>query len=275
MTIESTAKQHARIASAVGGKNAPWNEILWTYLVASILTTSPRRAEHLQRLCGDKVAPPERAQAWFEAQPMPPRGGHKGFSEKNSKIDLAVGDIERRGSPDGSGIAYAKRPGSWVCFVEAKLLSDCSTMVTHDPLRNQLTRVIESLLCFQDADGAFPESLYFTLLTPRHLQKVEHQHSRLYGYKMDEYKDPAALRRDIEACQIPKRDEAGWHYPDLEQRLSALRINWVAYEDFFELEPGLEGLDLMDMAMSGQIASSVKDRLSQLQCEAAARASPR
>lgn len=273
MTIESTTKQHARIANAVGGKNAPWNESLWTYLVASILTTSPRRAEHLQHLCGDKVSPPERAQAWFETQPMPPRRGHKGFSEKNSKIDLAVGDIERRGSPDGSGIAYAKRSGSWVCFVEAKLLSDCSTMVTHDPVRNQLARVIESLLCFQDADGAFPENLYFTLLTPRHLQK--HRRSRLYGYKMDEYEDRAALRREIEACQISKRDEAGWRYPDLDRRMSALReFNWVAYEDFFEREPGLEELDLMETAMSGQIAPSVKDRLSQLQYKAAARAAP-
>lgn len=272
MTIQTTAKQHAKFAGAVGSKNAPWNESLWTYLVASILTTSARRAEHIRILCGDKVATSECAQAWFEAEPMPPRRGRKGFSEKNSKIDLAVGNIERRGSSDGSGIAYAERHGSWVCFVEAKLLSDCSTMVTHDPLRNQLARVIESLLCFQNADGAFPENLYFTLLTPRHLQKTENRGSRLYGYKMSEYGDPTALRRDLEACKIPKRNEANWRYPDLEQRLGALRrINWVAYEDFFDLEPDLKGLDLMEMAMSAQIAPAAEERLRFLQREASAR----
>lgn len=275
MTIQTTAKQHAKIAEAVGGENAPWNEGLWTYLVASILATSPRRAEQLRLLCGDVVDPHGRVDAWFEAQPMPPRGGHRRFSEKNTKIDLALGDIERRRSPDGSGIAYAKRSGSWVCFVEAKLLSDCSTRVTHDPLRNQLTRVIESLLCFQDADGAFPETIYFTLLTPRYLKRAENRGSRLYGYKMSEYEDRTALRRDIESCKIPKRAAAGWRYPALEQRLPALRLNCVAYEDLFDIEPGLEGLDLVDMAMSAQITPSAAARLELLKRDASARALPK
>jgi hypothetical protein len=39
--------------------------------------------------------------------------------------------------------------GSWVCFVAAKCLSDSSGDVTDDPLRNQLTRVIENALMFQ------------------------------------------------------------------------------------------------------------------------------
>jgi hypothetical protein len=272
VTILTTAKQHAKIAEAVGGENAPWNEGLWTYLFASILATSPRREEHLRLLCGEAVDPHGRVDAWFEAQPMPPRGGHRGFSEKNSKIDLALGDIKRRGRPEGSGIAYAKRAGSWVCFVEAKLLSDCSTTVTHDPLRNQLTRVIESLLCFQGAGGAFPENIYFTLLTPRFLQRVENRGSRLYGYKMCEYKNSATLRRDIESCKIPKRDEVGWRYPDLEQRLRALKLKWVAYEDFFDIEPGLEGLDLVEMAMSARIAPAVAARLELLRADASARA---
>ena len=256
-TIQTTRKQRAKIAKEIGGTNAPWNEVVWTYLLAHVLATSPR--QHLRLLCGEDVTPRDPFDAWFEAQPMPPRGGLRGFSEKNSKIDLAFGDIARRGSAEGSGIAYAKRPGSWACFVEAKFLSDCSSTVSHDPLRNQLTRVIESLLCFQDADGCFPERLYFTLLTPRHLQKVENRGARLYGYKMAEYADPAALLRDIQSCKIPVRNEPRWRYPDLVQRLSSLKLNWVAYEDVFDNEPGLAGLDLVAIAKSGQIPPAVAE----------------
>jgi len=267
MGILTTSKQRAKLAKAIAEPNAPWNEVVWSYLLASVLAMSQHRREHLGLLCGEEVMPPEPFEPWFEAQPMPPRGGCRGRSERNSKIDLAFGDIMRRGNPDGSGIAYAKRPGSWVCFVEAKFLSDCSTTVTHDPLRNQLARVIESLLCFQDTNGNYPERLYFTLLTPRHFLKPENKHSRLYGYKMDEYADQAALLGDIERCLIPERNRAEWGYPDLKQRLLSLRRNWVAYEDIFDQEPDLAGLDLVEIAMSRRIPAKVRARLEMLKHE--------
>lgn len=267
MAIQTTPKQRAKLARAIAEPNVAWNEVVWTYLVASVLATTQHRREHLRLLCGEDVVPPDLFEPWFEAQPMPPRGGYRGRSERNSKIDLAFGDIKRRGNSDGSGIAYARRSGSWVCFVEAKVLSDCSTTVTHDPVRNQLARVIESLLCFQGTDGSYPERLYFTLLTPRHFLKAENRGSRLYGYKMTEYRDHAALFGDIERCVIPKRHMVGWSHPDLKQRLPSLKLNWVAYEDIFDREPGLAGLDLVRIAMSDPIPATVRARLEMLKCE--------
>lgn len=57
MTSESTAQQHTRIASAVGGKNALWNENLWTYLVASscILERAPSLRLGRRRASGGQV----------------------------------------------------------------------------------------------------------------------------------------------------------------------------------------------------------------------------
>ena len=87
-------------------------------------------------------------------------------------------------------------------LVEAKVLSDASGSVTHDPLRNQLTRVVENLVCFQ-AGGKHPPRLHFALLTPRLFR--DNPTSRLYGYKMNDYNDPVAILRDIRACEFPHR----------------------------------------------------------------------
>ncbi len=78
--------------------------------------------------------------AWLEMMPIPPRQGVSGRSERNSRIDLLVGDITNRGSTI-SGVKFntaATSDGGWVCFVEAKWLSDIASKTTHDWGRNQL-----------------------------------------------------------------------------------------------------------------------------------------
>jgi hypothetical protein len=148
-----------------------------------------------------------------------------------------------------------------VCFIEAKVLSDCSSTVTYDPVRNQLARVIENLLCFQ-ANGHVPERLYFTLLTPRFFQTNES--SRLYGYKMREYHDHARLLADIEGCKILRRNDAAYHYPDsLEQRLQVLKLNWVAYEDILESIFG-KGLDIIQAPSANKALIEYVQRLPEL-----------
>lgn len=253
MAIRTTDEQREKVSEVLAQPNAAWNEVVWTFLVADLLDRSPLRDQHVQRLFGAELQPSE---PWFEAKPLSPRKG-----EGNSRIDLAVGAIQQRGNTD-SGIELASS-GSWVGFVEAKLLSDCSTSVANDPLRNQITRVIENLLCFQGA-GRHPERLHFSLLTPRFLQKEHSRRSRLYGYKFDEYKqDSGAILRDIALCEIPERAHEGrWTYPPaLAVHLGRLSLHWAAYEDFFDAEPGLQGLDLMKIARSGHLPSVVTKRL--------------
>src|SRR5688500_3458894 len=98
-------------------------------------------------------------------------------------------------------------------------MADCSSDGTYDPLRNQLTRVIENVLTFQ-AHGAFPERVFFTLLTPRLFK--DNPGARLYAYKMREYKDRDRLLHDLRLCRIPPRNGKGYVCPDLAERVEAL-----------------------------------------------------
>jgi hypothetical protein len=53
--------------------------------------------------------------------------------------------------------------------------------------------------------------------------------SRLYPYKWEEYQDPARIQADLDACRLPKR--AG--LPPLAERIGALRLHWVTFEELF------------------------------------------
>lgn len=227
--IRTTDAQMESLAKELRRRSAPRNERLWTFLVASLLDQHPDQATLVGRVCGEPVPVPARLDVWFEVEPMPPRHGTQGRSEGNTVLDLAFGHIAMRGKTKG-GIEYGPHErGSWVCFLEAKCLSDCSTTVTYDPLRNQLTRVIENLLCFQGG-GNFPQRIFFALLTPRLFK--DHPGARLYGYKMREYEDRGRLMEDIAGCCIAKRSQPDFVFPEnLGERLAALRINWVTYED--------------------------------------------
>ncbi|MFO7650173.1 MAG: hypothetical protein R6X13_02370 [bacterium] len=147
----TTGEQKAEIRRKIEAGSF-WNdEKVWTWLVATSLSDSPRRAEYFDVLCGERT----KFDTWFESQPLPPRRGSARNTEGNSQLDLAFGAIRRRRGT-ATGIEYdpSVKP-SLVCFIEAKLFSDCSSDVSYDPLRNQITRVIDNLLCFQAA-GSFP-----------------------------------------------------------------------------------------------------------------------
>ena len=108
-----------------------------------------------------------------------------------------------------------------------------------------MVRIIESLLCFQGG-GICPEHLFFTLLTPRLFKNKPN--SRLYGYKIDEYKDQKKIIDDIRQSKIRERHQHDWNYPkDLEKRVKSLYINWITYEDIFEKEYTIEDLNLTSM----------------------------
>lgn len=264
-TIQTTQKQKRKIEDAIETNNYYRNEQVWTLLLARILETSDKLDFYLKKVFCDKTVDTNHFRdIWFEAIPLSPRKGVQGNTEGGTRLDLAFGDVARRNNYP-TGIKYANCQNPWVCFVEAKLLSDCSLSVSCDLARNQIIRVIENLLCFQN-DLKYPEKLFFTLLTPRFFR--DNKHARLYGYKIREYCDFEGnacidkIIHDIDRLTINRRNEGNWRYPEnLEERVGSLKINWVTYEEIFENEYGLraKSLDLTDEATLPPLEEKIQE----------------
>ena len=259
--IQTTLKQRASVLKALRLPTRIFSEKVWTYLVASILDDpSLDQNRLLSVLCGEGVTQPDpRLEPWFEGQPLSPRLGVPGLDhESNSKIDLALGAVTRRGDSE-NGIAYNDGCGlKWANFVEGKLFDDSAFRTTNDPYRNQLERDIESLLCFQ-ANRKFPEKLYFTILTPRKFK--DKPRSRLYGYRILEYQaDRSLIACDLGDFKLAPRTNMGQAYPSIPERLEKLKIHWANYEEIFELAYGLRKLDLLDRGGVGAMEVEL-DRL--------------
>lgn len=209
------------------------DERLWSFLSAALIAEAPDRFVPL--FCRESLRMPSGGCVVCEGEPISPRGAKEG----NTMLDIAFGHIEPRKAPATpagpgksmlSGIGYGpKSSDSWVCFVEAKYLSDCACRTTYDPLRNQLARVIENLLCLQ-TEGQHPETLHFVLLTPRVFW--DNPKSRMYGYKMADYRDPANIEADIDLCELQRRGSGGYKFPRVDERLKHLAApRWVTFED--------------------------------------------
>jgi len=260
--IRTTDAQKDEIRKAIKSNKFYRIEKVWNFLVADILSNSLNRNHYMELFCNKEIEIDSYLDIWYESEPLSPRKGKSGNSEGNTKLDLAFGNIKNRGNTK-SGIEYdPEKKGSWVCFVESKLFSDCSTNVSHDPLRNQIIRVIENLLCFQK-DSKFPQNLFFTLLTPRLFR--ENPKSKLYGYKMDEYKNPKDILDAIRTSPIPERYKGNWCYPeDLEDRIKLLKITWITYEEIFEKEYEIMGLDLTTIEKEPEKVEKIEKRLNVL-----------
>ncbi|GAH87108.1 unnamed protein product, partial [marine sediment metagenome] len=174
--IETTSRQIEDIRTRIKSGKIHSDEKIWTFLTAHLIDQAGTKSELLQKFTKEDVAPDNDLNLWFESQPIPPRQGISGNTEGNTKLDLAFGDIRKRGDTK-AGIEFGKK-NNWVCFVEAKLYSDCSTSVSYDPFRNQITRVIENLITFQ-SDHEYPDRTFFCLLTPRIFK--QRPFSKLYG----------------------------------------------------------------------------------------------
>ena len=250
MKIITSQKQVCRIKKIINNFKKPEkhynDETLWTWIVVKILENPKNNKWVFDYLFNKTINNIDNFKIGFEVQPIPPRKGTKTDTEGNTHLDLAFGHLEKRGKTE-SGIMYSKpdKENSKVCFIEAKFLSDLSTGTSHDKCRNQMTRVIENLLCFQgfqDDSVKFPDDICFTLLTPRTFKL--NPKSRLYGYKFLEYSNDlitsnSLIEYDINQLNIEKRFDVNkknkWKYPILSERLKALRLNWATYEDIFEV----------------------------------------
>ena len=243
-----SARQLKTLQDSISSPRWTVNEQLWTFLAASLIAEAPER--FIPLFCGEVQKLPAGGRVVCEAEPISTRSG---VVEGNTVLDIAFGHIAVRRStasaaPEAkstlAGITYEPQADdSWACFVEAKYLSDCDCKVTHDPLRNQLTRIIENLLCFQSG-GKFPNRLYFALLTPRVFRDTPT--ARLYGYKMRDYQNPTAVLADVQNCTLEVRSTNGYCYPAVGERLESLAPpRWVTFEDVLQ-QGGLgEGLDIV------------------------------
>jgi len=115
-------------------------------------------------------------------------------------------------------------------LIEAKVLSDISIGITYDVVRNQIARNIDVMLAsnkrlYNPLNKRNPKKSLFLLITPRIFK--DNPASRLYGYKIREYKDKNkgvdALKRDL-----PNRTK---------EKLQNIpsRIGWLTWEDFKEV----------------------------------------
>jgi hypothetical protein len=101
--------------------------------------------------------------------------------------------------------------------IEAKVLSDISYMTTNDSIRNQIARTIDVMLeephknAHEPLDKRDPEKSLFLLITPQLFK--DKPETRLYGYKMNEYrKDNSKIQEDIPSRNIPSdmNSRIGW-----------------------------------------------------------------
>lgn len=256
--VRATPNHIARLRRAARDSDAKRNETIWSYIAAKILSRAHQTGTAPAWFAeAGKWALDGNADVWCEAMPVVPRLGVAGGTEADSRIDLAWGAMELRPGT-AAGIAYSPAGGGGVTFVEAKLHCDISTAVSHDPLRNQMARVIESLVCFQENGGhaRYPQNMRFALLTPRRFRD-RHTRSRLYNYKFGEYRSNRdALVEDIELSAFPRRNKRRWRYPDdLKERVAQMKMEWWSFEEVLLCDEAFrqfgDELDLLQWASSG------------------------
>ena len=200
------------------------DEEVWTFLAACGYAIDCKGVEKLTKiLTGLDLTQPKDAKIWIEALPFPPRE-----EEGNTNLDLALGTITCRDGTTG-GIKLGPQSPSWICFCEMKWYSDISTRVRYDIHRNQLARVIENALYFNDGDR-YSDCVYVALVTPKAFKNRE-VNSRLYQYKFAEYEaDRGHIVKDLEACVLKKREHAISKVAD---RVGKLTLRWPTYDEIF------------------------------------------
>jgi len=115
-------------------------------------------------------------------------------------------------------------------LIEAKVLSDISIGITYDVVRNQIARNIDVILESNERlcdplNKREPDKSLFLLVTPKLFK--DNPTSRLYGYKIREYKDKNT-GEDALLKDLPHRKER-----ELQDIPS--RIGWLTWENFKEV----------------------------------------
>ena len=246
-TICTTERNLKRLKKLVEKhEDALKNETLWTFLLTLLYTENDENIKLLFKQLTGKEAKNNIEKVWIEALPYPPRK-----SEGNTHLDLALGSIQKRNisqkkgnNPNSNGIEYLDEANGQVLFCEMKWESDISTKVANSLTRNQMARVIENLITFQDSKNKQPDEFYFTLVTPKQFKDEKVNYSRLYGYKFEEYSKNLKLflkdLGDLKYSKLKKRNDENWKYPDekeISTNIDKLQMNWKSFEEIRKEAP--------------------------------------
>ncbi|MXX53764.1 MAG: hypothetical protein F4Z35_07545 [Dehalococcoidia bacterium] len=222
------------------------DEALWTFLAACgyAIGGSEGVAKLTEILTGTDMPITNDCKIWLEARPLPPRN-----REGNTNLDLAVGAVAQRGTTK-SGIELNTHANPWICFCEMKWNSDISGSVSNDAHRNQLVRVIENALCFEN-EGKYADRSFVTLVTPAIFKDMasDFRFHKEYQDKLRDYQsDYANILIDLDS-PLQKVN----HYPDdIAERLKTLTLRWVTFDYIFESIP--------DSALSDSLKTFWKER---------------
>ncbi len=208
----------------------------------------------LERLCDHQI--PEDSEnelnpIWFEYSPYickDPNSGRGGKAKIT--LDLAFGNFSHRKETE-SEIAYRppENGKGWICFVEMKLLEDISGDSTDNPTYNQLAKYIKSAFNFHEysevREKKYPENIHVTLVTPKKF--MDNPHSRLYGYKFEDYKNGMTINVSSIKIDVPNIAENEyfddrlcvnlWTESKIDDRLKNLNLHWIPYEKLLDNIP--------------------------------------
>lgn len=169
--------------------------------------------------------------------------------EGNTNLDLMI-----------EGISNGKKTS---IFIEAKFLSDISYHTFYNPVRDQIARNIDCGIDYVKVNHEYAESLsdfYFLLLTPKvfrtklfgisnnSLNKMGSDRSRLYCYKMNDYKNSSMLK-----AALPHRN-----LQDDEWDLISKHLGWITFEDVYDMSKNYRTIDDPDEA--NEIKDFFKER---------------
>ena len=204
------------------------DEQIWTFIVACGFAIDKEKG--LNTLCklltGDENL--KTAKIWIEVLPKSPR-----VKEGPTHLDLVIGDIKLRSGTE-SGIELIHNKNSWIAFCEMKWYSDISTNVTYDKYRNQLARVIENAILFND-NNCYPTKVYVNLISPG-IFKQSGNKSRLYSYKFEEYvKSSKVIENDLKNCMLDFSNQN--MKSQIYNRISVLELKWTTFDELFKYIP--------------------------------------
>jgi len=164
--------------------------------------------------------PPQEREDWHRKYLEKKQGGvFREWSKKRGKIE---------GSTE---VDVMVRSEKVLIFIEAKYLSDIGTDVSYDPWRDQIARNID-VGTYQAQLAEPQQEFFFVLLTPRWDNEYE-QRSRLYWYKMRDYRQHPELLR----AKLPHRDPTinpDCKYP-IDFEAMARRIGWAYWAEVISL----------------------------------------
>lgn len=194
------------------------------------------------------------------------RGIYHPYRDRRLILDEKLSDVSEKPSQKSASlegntnldalISGKDDKGRWVhIFIEAKFLSDISKDISYLPVRNQIARNIDCAVELMTERGKNLDGVndfWFILLTPglfrtpaygnatsTSLDTFIPARSRLFCYKMDEYRDPEILKQDLPHWAAVL-DDSQWE-------IISRRIGWMTFEDVVDVvcsESLLKGAEL-------------------------------